>query len=228
MTSKERRRSRSLAVAAVAAAVVSGRRRQRRSRRSRSRSAGRTTRRARWRRSTARRSRPRSAHRRRSTGGPGAQAEDRLTCDTQGNKPAVAKSCAAKLLGQGADIIFTTCDVDLAAPVVQESINAREAHGRAVHRHRSDGPEALRRQGPARVLVRQRRPGRGLGDGRVRVEARLADARARHRHGDRLLPNVVQAFEARWQAARRQDRRRGDVPVRSAATRPRGRTSSPA
>jgi branched-chain amino acid transport system substrate-binding protein len=45
------------------------------------------------------------------------------TCDTQGNKPAVAKSCAAKLLGAGADIIFTTCDVQLAAPVVQEAIN---------------------------------------------------------------------------------------------------------
>src|SRR5215203_3127670 len=45
------------------------------------------------------------------------------TCDTQSNKPAVAKSCAAKLLGQGADVIFTTCDVDLAAPVVQEAIN---------------------------------------------------------------------------------------------------------
>ena len=45
------------------------------------------------------------------------------TCDTQGNKPAVAKSCAAKLLGQGADVIFTTCDVQLAAPVVQEAIN---------------------------------------------------------------------------------------------------------
>src|SRR3954469_20814582 len=45
------------------------------------------------------------------------------TCDTQGNKPTVAKSCAAKLLGQGADVIFTTCDVDLAAPVVQEAIN---------------------------------------------------------------------------------------------------------
>lgn len=45
------------------------------------------------------------------------------TCDTQGNKPAIAKSCAAKLLGQGADVIFTTCDVDFAAPVVQEAIN---------------------------------------------------------------------------------------------------------
>ena len=45
------------------------------------------------------------------------------TCDTQGNKPAVAKACAAKLLGQGADVMFTTCDVDFAAPVVQETIN---------------------------------------------------------------------------------------------------------
>jgi branched-chain amino acid transport system substrate-binding protein len=46
-----------------------------------------------------------------------------VTCDTQGNKPAIAKACALKLLGQGADVIFVTCDVDLAAPVVQESIN---------------------------------------------------------------------------------------------------------
>src|SRR5205085_5413276 len=45
------------------------------------------------------------------------------TCDTQGNKPTVAKSCAVRLLSQGADVIFTTCDVDLAAPVVQPSIN---------------------------------------------------------------------------------------------------------
>lgn len=47
-----------------------------------------------------------------------------ITCDTQGNKPAVAKACATKLIGQGADVIFTTCDVDLASPVVQESIDA--------------------------------------------------------------------------------------------------------
>jgi branched-chain amino acid transport system substrate-binding protein len=45
------------------------------------------------------------------------------TCDTQGNKPTVAKACAQKLLGQGANVIFTTCDVDFAAPVVQEAIN---------------------------------------------------------------------------------------------------------
>ena len=45
------------------------------------------------------------------------------TCDTQNNNPARAKSCARKLLGNGADIIFTTCDVDFATPVVQEAIN---------------------------------------------------------------------------------------------------------
>jgi len=45
------------------------------------------------------------------------------TCDTQGNKPAIAKACALKLLGAGANVIFTTCDVDYAAPVVQEAIN---------------------------------------------------------------------------------------------------------
>src|SRR5437588_6871045 len=45
------------------------------------------------------------------------------TCETQGNKPAIAKACALKLLSSGANVIFTTCDVDFAAPVVQEAIN---------------------------------------------------------------------------------------------------------
>jgi branched-chain amino acid transport system substrate-binding protein len=45
------------------------------------------------------------------------------TCDTQGNKAPVAKACVLKLLGAGANVIFTTCDVDFAAPVVQEAIN---------------------------------------------------------------------------------------------------------
>jgi branched-chain amino acid transport system substrate-binding protein len=46
-----------------------------------------------------------------------------VTCDTQNNNPAKAKACALSLLGQGAQIIFTTCDVDYATPVVQEAIN---------------------------------------------------------------------------------------------------------
>jgi branched-chain amino acid transport system substrate-binding protein len=46
-----------------------------------------------------------------------------ITCDTQGNSPTRAKSCARRLLGQNINIMFTTCDVDFATPVVQESIN---------------------------------------------------------------------------------------------------------
>jgi branched-chain amino acid transport system substrate-binding protein len=44
------------------------------------------------------------------------------TCDTQNNDAAKAKACALSLLGAGANIIFTTCDVDYATPVVQEAI----------------------------------------------------------------------------------------------------------
>jgi branched-chain amino acid transport system substrate-binding protein len=56
-------------------------------------------------------------------GGVGGRPLKIKTCDTQGNKPAIAKACALKLLGGGANVIFTTCDVDFAAPVVQEAIN---------------------------------------------------------------------------------------------------------
>jgi len=56
-------------------------------------------------------------------GGVGGRPLQIKTCDTQGNKPAIAKACALKLIGGGANVIFTTCDVDYAAPVVQETIN---------------------------------------------------------------------------------------------------------
>jgi len=58
-----------------------------------------------------------------STGGVMGRPLEIKTCDTQGDNPAVSKACADKLIGEGANVIFTTCDVDLAAPVVQESIN---------------------------------------------------------------------------------------------------------
>ncbi|HEU5277265.1 MAG TPA: ABC transporter substrate-binding protein [Gaiellaceae bacterium] len=45
------------------------------------------------------------------------------TCDTQGNEAATAKACALRLLGQNANVLFTTCDVDLAAPVVRAAID---------------------------------------------------------------------------------------------------------
>jgi len=45
------------------------------------------------------------------------------TCDTQSNDPTTAKACALRLLGQKANVLFTTCDVDKAAPVVRTAID---------------------------------------------------------------------------------------------------------
>ncbi|MGH3009028.1 MAG: ABC transporter substrate-binding protein [Gaiellaceae bacterium] len=46
------------------------------------------------------------------------------TCNTQSDNATVSKACADKLISHDhANVIFTTCDVDLAAPVVTESIN---------------------------------------------------------------------------------------------------------
>ena len=44
------------------------------------------------------------------------------TCQTQGDDPTTSKACADKLISEHANVIFTTCDVDLASPVVQESL----------------------------------------------------------------------------------------------------------
>ena len=44
------------------------------------------------------------------------------TCKTQGDAVTTSKTCADKLIGEGANVIFTTCDVNLATPVVQESL----------------------------------------------------------------------------------------------------------
>jgi branched-chain amino acid transport system substrate-binding protein len=46
------------------------------------------------------------------------------TCKTQGDDATVSKTCADKLISQGAKIIFTTCDVNYATPVIQESLKA--------------------------------------------------------------------------------------------------------
>ncbi len=181
--------------------------------------------RRRWPRTTVRPSRrPRSASSR-STGRT-RQSCGCITCNTQGNKPAIAKACATKLLSQGADIIMTTCDVDFAAPVIQTAINRGKLTVAAVHRHRPDGTEALRREGSAGVLVRKRRAGRGIGDGRVRLEAWLEDGVACDGHRDRLLPQRragVQGALSRSSAGRSRPRRRTS---RSAGTRRRGRASS--
>ncbi len=203
-----------VAVAVVAVAVVSGGSAAP-SRPRPSRSAGPTTASGTWRRTTGRRSRPRRQHiaalnkrsrARRSSSS--SRATRRAT--SRRSRRRVRRSSSR----QGADIIMTTCDVDYAAPVVQDVDQCREAHGRSVHRHRPDGSEALRRR---RVASRSR-----TGTSR-RTRARRWPSTRGSAAGRRAslatdtvivyFRNVVQAFKARWHAARRHDRDRGDVPV---------------
>ena len=121
-----------------------------------------------------------------------------LTCNTQGNKPAVAKSCAARLLSRGADIIMTTCDVDLAAPVVQESINAGKLTVAPCIGTDQMGPKRFGTKGRLAFSY-----------GNVAQDEGSAMAEFAWKRGWRsaslatdtvivYFRNVVQAFEARW------------------------------
>jgi branched-chain amino acid transport system substrate-binding protein len=121
-----------------------------------------------------------------------------LTCNTQGNKPAIAKSCASKLLGQGADIIMTTCDVDLAAPVVQESINRGKLTVAPCIGTDQMGPKRFGAKGRLAFSF-----------GNVAQDEGSAMAEFAWKRGWRsaslatdtvivYFRNVVQAFEARW------------------------------
>jgi branched-chain amino acid transport system substrate-binding protein len=121
-----------------------------------------------------------------------------ITCNTQGNKPAVAKSCAARLLGRGAHVIMTTCDVDYAAPVVQESINAGKLTVAACIGTDQMGPKRFGAKGRLAFSY-----------GNVAQDEGSAMAEFAWRRGWRsaslatdtvivYFRNVVQAFEARW------------------------------
>ena len=121
-----------------------------------------------------------------------------ITCNTQGNKPATAKSCAARMLNQGADVIFTTCDVDFAAPVVQESINAGKLTIAPCIGTDQMGPKRFGAKGRLAFSF-----------GNVAQDEGSAMAEYAWRRGWReaslatdtvivYFRNVVQAFEARW------------------------------
>jgi branched-chain amino acid transport system substrate-binding protein len=136
-------------------------------------------------------------HVRRVNRGPGVNLEIR-TCNTQGNAPATARSCAARLLGQGADVIFTTCDVDLAAPVVQESLNRGKLTIAPCIGTDQMGPKRFGAKGRLAFSF-----------GNVAQDEGSAMAEYAWRRGWReaalftdtvivYFRNVVQAFEARW------------------------------
>ena len=120
------------------------------------------------------------------------------TCDTQSNNPARAKSCAIRLLGRGAHIVFTTCDVDFATPVVQEAINRGKLAVAACIGTDQMGPKRFGRKGRLAFSF-----------GNVAQDEGSAMAEYAWRRGWRTASlatdtvivyfrNVVQAFEARW------------------------------
>ena len=94
----------------------------------------------------------------------------------------------------------------------------RRACGRAVHRHRPDGAEAVWREGQAGVQLRQRRAGRRLGDGAVRLRQGLAVGRTRDRHGDRLLQGRRQGVRGSLSSSSAARSSRTSRTSRSAAT----------
>jgi branched-chain amino acid transport system substrate-binding protein len=120
------------------------------------------------------------------------------TCDTQGNKAAVAKSCAAKLLGQGADIIFTTCDVQLAAPVVQEAINRGVLAVAACIGTDQMGPKRFGPKGRLAFTFGNLAQDEGSAMAEYAWKKGWRDAALATDTVIDYFKNVVQAFDARW------------------------------
>ena len=120
------------------------------------------------------------------------------TCDTQNNDPAKAKACATTLLDGGADIIFVTCDVDFATPVVQEAIGEGKLAIAPCIGTDQMGPKRFGEQGKLAFSF-----------GNVAQDEGSAMAEYAYRRGWRTaalatntllvyFKNVVQAFEARF------------------------------
>jgi branched-chain amino acid transport system substrate-binding protein len=120
------------------------------------------------------------------------------TCDTQGNKPTVAKACAAKLLGRGADVIFTTCDVELAAPVVQEAINRGVLAVAACIGTDQMGPKRFGKKGRLAFSYGNVAQDEGSAMAEYAWKRGWRDAALATDTVIIYFRNVVQAFEARW------------------------------
>ncbi len=122
------------------------------------------------------------------------------TCDTQNNDATKAKACALSLLGQGANVIFTTCDVDYATPVVQAAIGRGKLAVAPCIGTDQMGPKRFGKKGKLAFSF-----------GNVAQDEGSAMAEYAHRRGwktagvatNTLLvyfKNVVQAFDKRFRA----------------------------
>ena len=115
--------------------------------------------------------------------------------------------------GRGRTIIMTTCDVDYAAPVVQESINAGKLTVAACIGTDQMGPKRFGPKGRLAFSFGNVAQDEGSAMAEFAWKQGLAERVARDRHRHRLLPQRRPGVQGSLAAARRQDRHRGDVPV---------------
>ncbi len=129
------------------------------------------------------------------------------TCDTNDNNPAKAKSCAASLLGKGAHVIFTTCDVDFATPVVQESIRAGKLTVAPCIGTDQMGPKRFGKAGKLAFSFGNVAQDEGSAMAEYAYRKGWRTAEPRHEHAARLLQERRPGVREAVHAARRQDRR---------------------
>ena len=122
-----------------------------------------------------------------------------LTCNTQGNKPAIAKACAAKLISQGAQIIMTTCDVDYAAPVVQYAIDRGKLTVAACIGTDQMGPKRFGAKGRLAFSFGNAAQDEGSAMAEFAWKKGWRSASLATDTVIVYFRNVVQAFKARWQ-----------------------------
>ena len=122
-----------------------------------------------------------------------------LTCNTQGNKPAIAKACAAKLISQGAQIVMTTCDVDYAAPVVQYAINRGKLTVAACIGTDQMGPKRFGAKGRLAFSFGNAAQDEGSAMAEFAWKKGWRNASLATDTVIVYFRNVVQAFKARWQ-----------------------------
>ena len=111
-----------------------------------------------------------------------------------------------------ANVIFTTCDVDLAAPVVQEALNKGLLTIAPCIGTDQMGPKRFGAKGKLAFSFGNVAQDEGSAMARARVEQGLEDRRPREGHDDRLLQGRRHRLQGSVHAARREDQVRDDVP----------------
>ena len=122
-----------------------------------------------------------------------------LTCNTQGNKPTIAKACAAKLISQGSQIIMTTCDVDYAAPVVQYAIDRGKLTVAACIGTDQMGPKRFGAKGRLAFSFGNAAQDEGSAMAEFAWKKGWRNASLATDTVIVYFRNVVQAFKARWE-----------------------------